>query len=136
MDIETQLEQLDELDHLSQLILLKQESSHILSHGLMPSTEWFHARFRHILLYQSIDWQDMATQYVNKNTFINTSSSTIHTMIHHIIQEYETKETYELKLYHQLLHQIHELWQTYSTLYIGEETDMDIVDLVAGIMHM
>lgn len=136
MDIEAQLEHIDELDNLPQLILLKQESSHILSHGLMPSEAWFHARFRNILLYQSIEWQEMARQFETKHTQIHTSSNTIYAMITHIVKEYETKATYDLNVYNQLLHLIHELWITYSTTYIGEETDMDIVDLVAGMMHM
>lgn len=136
MDIEEQLEHLDEMDNLSQLILLKQESSHILIHGLMPSASWFHARFRNILLYQSIDWKDMAAQFENKNHQIYTSSTTIYMIINHILKEYETKETYDLTVYSQLLHLIHDLWVTYSTTYMGEETDLDIIDLVAGMMHM
>ena len=136
MDIEEQLEHIDELDNLPQLILLKEECLHIITHGLMPSEEWFHARFRNILLYQSIDWQDMAHQFDNKNDQIYTSSLTIHQIINHIIKEYETKATYDLTLYNQLLHLIHDLWIAYSTTYIGDETDFDIVDLVAGMMHM
>jgi hypothetical protein len=136
MDIETQLEHLDELDNLSQLILLKQESSHIVDHGLMPSTEWFHARFRHILMYQSIEWRDLAQQFEHKNNQIYTASTTIHQILTYILNEYETKETYNMNAYNQLLHLIHDVWISYSTTYMGDETDMDIVDLVAGMMHM
>lgn len=136
MDIETQLEHIDELENFPQLVLLKQESSHLTIHGIMPSVEWFHARFRHILLYQSIDWQDLARQFEHKHNQIYTLSVTIYQILQYIINEYETKETYNLHAYNQVLHHIHDVWTIYSTTYIGDETDMDIVDLIAGMMHM
>lgn len=136
MDIETQLEHLDELDNFPQLVLLKEESTHLQHHGLMPSVDWFHARFRYILLYQSINWQDLAREFEHKHAMIHTSSTTIYQILNYIHNEYETNETFNLTLYNQLLHLIHDVWITYSTTYMGDETDMDIVDLIAGMMHM
>ncbi len=133
---EMQLEELEQHPEATQLQLLVYEIDHFHEHGIQPSTDWYEARFLKIYAYSELHWQDLANQFQHKNDYIYETATKISEMLAYLIEQWGASPIFDLSVYYQLVHSMNELWEHYSTTYVGDEKDEDIVDLIAGMTHL
>jgi hypothetical protein len=135
-DIEFQLQHLREYENEKQLDLLRREIGHIVVHGLQPSEGWYDERFEHINQYSKLDWTGLAQRFRGKDDFIYQLAQQTHHLLGELLEERSTKPNFHLQTYRMTLHNIHAVWNYYKQLYMGDEQDTDIMNLIEGIKFM
>ncbi len=135
-DIEFQLQHLREYENEKQLELLRREIGHIIVHGLQPSEGWYDERFEHINQYSKLDWTGLALRFRGKDEFIHQAAMHTHQLLGELLEERSTKPNFHLHSYRTALHNIHAIWNYYKQLYMGDEHDTDIMNLIEGIKFM
>ena len=144
MDVEEALDNLDELDNHTQLIMLKKEINHYTLHGIEPAEGWYDERFRIIQTYSELNWYDLVQKFHGKDDYIHDSAILIMRMCYDLLEECSTKPNFHLKTYYRLLHTISNMWQYYQSNYLegegegeGErEGDTDMDNLIKGLAQM
>ena len=53
-----------------------------------------------------------------------------------LMAEWDYRPTISLPVYYRVLHDIQDVWRRYQTQYVGEEEDVDIVDVIEQMTHM
>lgn len=140
-DIEEALYQIEDYDNMTQLQMLNQEIQHIMEHGVQPPQEWFEMRFQKVYQYSELDWIKIVKQFQGKDTsneatYIMETCHTIVLMIQTIIDEWAVSPVFNLSTYYQLINDMENLITVYRTIYIGDETDEDMADLILGISQL
>lgn len=140
-DIEEALYQIEDYDNMTQLQMLNQEIQHIMEHGVQPPQEWFEMRFQKVYQYSELDWMKIVKQFQGKDTsdeatYIMETCHTIVLMIQTIIDEWAVSPVFNLSTYYQLINDMENLITVYRTIYIGDETDEDMADLILGISQL
>jgi hypothetical protein len=85
--IEWELEHLQEFNNEKQLKLLRQEVTHIISHGFQPSEGWYDERFEHINLYSHLGWSQLAQRFHNTDQYIHDTSIYIMRLSDELLEE-------------------------------------------------
>ncbi len=135
-DIEYQLLHLKEYDNLKQLDLLRREIGHIAAHGIIPSEGWYDDRFPYITIYSKIDWSNLAERHKNKDVYIYNTAIFIIRLINELLEERSYKPNFTIKTYYALIHNIQSIWTYYNSMYIGDEEDNDVIDLIEGMKFL
>lgn len=135
-DIEWELEHLHEFGNEKQLELLRKEIDHILAHALSPSEGWYDERFDYIAKYSQLDWRGLSKRFYKKDQYICNNTEYIINLLKEIIEDRCTMPNFNLETYHLLIHNIHNIWAYYKDVYMGDETDVDVLDLIEGLTFM
>lgn len=133
--IEYELEHLKEYGNEKQLELLKREIGHIVAHGLQPSEGWYDERFEHINLYSNLGWTHLAKRFHNKDQYIHDTAIYIMRLSDELLEERGSKPNFHLSTYHQMIHNIYNIWNYYKQLY-GSSDDADMMDLIEGMSFL
>lgn len=135
-DTEEALKNLDNYSNLTQLLLLKSEIDHIVSHNCLPKEDWYNERIKYIRIYSQLNWNDLIQTFYGKDNYMFQMSMKIKNTCEVLLEEASTKPIFNLQLYYNLIHDIHSIWHHYFMKYMGEETDPDMIDLISNMTHM
>ena len=135
-DIEWQLEHLEEFDNVKQLELLKKEIGFLYSHGITPSEGWYDERYKMIDTYSKIDWFGLASRFHNKDDFIHDRALYVGRALSELMEERGTRPNFNLQTYYALIHEIDNVWKYYHQMYMGDETDDDVLNLIEGMKFL
>ena len=115
---------------------LRREIAHIITHSLTPSEGWYDERYQYIDLYTKIDWQGMMSRFYKKDQYVYDTAQYILRLLEELIDERGTKPNFNLHTYHRVIHDIQNLWYYYSQVYLGDETDESVIDLIEGMKFL
>ena len=94
--LEWQLQHIENFGNEKQLDILLQEIGHIMSHGLIPSDDWFNERFQHIYQYSQLGWLSLANRFQNKDVYLYDTATYIIKLVGELVEEVpEEKNTDE-----------------------------------------
>jgi hypothetical protein len=124
------------MSNLEQLHSLQAELTHFVEHGVDPEEEWYTIRYSYIELYSHLRWNDFAESFKDKDDYLYEYSLAIHIMLGELIHEYSTRPTFTFELYCSIINSIAEVWEYYNKTYMGDEDDLDIVDLIESLTFM
>jgi hypothetical protein len=133
-DIEWQLENLNTFNNEKQLDILKKEICHIMIHRAYPSEGWYDERYRIILEYSKLNWNELAKRFQSKDEYIHNTAHTIHIIIDELMEERGTRPNFTIRTYHQMIMSVHCLWHYYNQVYVDNDTD--ITDLIEGMKFL
>ena len=122
--------------NLEQLHALQGELTHFVEHGIDPEEEWYVSRYYFIELYSQLRWNDFAESFKDKDDYLYEFSLAIHMMLGELINEYSTRPTFTFELYCSAINSIAEVWHYYNDKFMGDEEDLDIVDLIESLTFM
>jgi len=135
-DIELELQNLYKFDNEKQLRLLKQEISHIVIHHLSPPEGWYDERYEYIDMYSNLDWSGLAKRFHNKDEYIHNTAICILHLIDELVEERSIRPTFHLYTYYNLIHCIYNIWKYYEQIFITDETDDEIAELIEGLKYL
>jgi hypothetical protein len=135
-DIEEQLKHLSEFSNDKQLKLLRKEIDHIIIHNLQPSEGWYDERFAHIYQYSTLNWSNICRMFYNRDEYIYTTASNIINELTDLIESRYTKPNFDIRLYQKVIHDVDDIWLYYDQVYIKEDAEPDILDLIDGIKNL
>jgi hypothetical protein len=135
-DTEVEADVIEDPGNLKKLELLRQEIAHIISLNLQPSEGWYDERYTYIDTYLKLDWQGMMSRFKNKDEYIHATAKFIISYLEELEDERGTKPNFNLHTYHKVIHDIYNLWYYYSQVYLGNETDEDVIDLIEGMKFL
>jgi hypothetical protein len=115
---------------------LRHEITHIITYELTPSEGWYDERYEYIAQYSQIDWRGMMTKFHKKDQYIHDTAHYILRLLEELIDERGTKPNFNLHTYHRVIHDIQNLWYYYSQVYLGEETDEGVIDIIQGMKFL
>ena len=124
------------LGNLEQLLMLQEELTHFVEHGVDPTEEWYTVRYPYIELYAQLRWADFANTFREHDDYLYEFSMAIHMMLGELMHEYSTRPTFNFEMYCSAINSIAEVWDYYSKKYMGDETDLDVVDLIEALSFM
>ena len=136
IDIEEALQNLESLDNLTQLYVLKQEINHIMIHNIPLSESWYDDRFRNIQTYSQLNWCELMYKFHNKDKYIHDTAQLIMRLCDELLEECSIKPNFHLPTYYKLIHDISDIWTYYHSKYMGEEDDADVIDLIEGLTYL
>jgi hypothetical protein len=134
-DIEWELQHLKNFGNAKQLDLLRREVGHIVAHGLIPPEGWYDERFEHINMYSHLGWAEMAKRFHNKDQYLHDTALYIMRLSDELLEERGTKPNFHIPTYHRMIHDIQNIWNYYSQVYMSQEDD-DMTDLIEGMMFL
>ena len=126
----------DSQENTIMLDQLRREIAHIITYELKPSEGWYDERYQYIDQYAKIDWRGMMTRFYKKDQYIYDTAHYILRLLEELIDERGTKPNFNIQTYHRVIHDIQNLWYYYSQVYMGEETDESVLDLIEGIKFL
>lgn len=135
MDLQDNLDHLDTFNNATQLSLLLQEIKRILRHGSPPPSEWYEARVQKLQAYDTLGWREFANEFHHKNPHLHALGHTIQNRLDQLMEEWNHHHTFHLFVYAAVIEEIRDLWTYYSTTYIGNERDEDVIDLIQAMTH-
>ena len=136
IDIEDELLYLKNFDNEKQLKLLKREIGHIVAHGVSPSEGWYDERFEYINEYSHLGWAEMAKKFHDKDQYLHDTALYIMRLSDELLEERGTKPNFHIPTYHRMIHNIQNIWNYYSQVYMSGEDDEDVMDLIEGMMFL
>ena len=78
----------------------------------------------------------MAKRFHNNDQYIHDTALYIMRLLDELIEERGTKPTFHIPTYHRVIHEIRNVWNYYSRLYMAGEEDSDVMDLIEGMMSL
>jgi len=123
-------------DNLKQLRQLNEEIHRIFLHELVPPDDWYEERADTLHLYAELDWIPYATRFYGKNDELHQLAVQIHTDLFYVLEEWSTSPHFSLVPYRRIIENIQTFWDTYSRLYVGDERDEEVIDLIEQMTHM
>jgi hypothetical protein len=132
--IEWELEHLQEFNNEKQLKLLRQEVTHIITHGLQPSEGWYDERFEHINLYSHLGWSQLAQRFHNKDQYLHDTAIYIMRLLDELLEERGSKPNFNLNTYYSVIHNIYSLWNYYKDIYCDDDDMMDLISGMSSLM--
>lgn len=134
-DIEIELRHLKDFNNLKQLDVLRREVGHITAHGLIPSEGWYDERFEYINIYSQLGWSEMAHKYHNIDQYLHETALYIMRLSDELLEERGTAPNFNIPKYHSMIHNIHNIWNYYSQIYM-EGTDDTMMDLIENMRFL
>jgi hypothetical protein len=131
-----EIQNLKMFDNIKQLEILIREVSYITKNGIKPLNEWYDDRFEFIVTYSKLDWNGMVERFNGKDKYIYDTVLLIMQLITRLLEERATKRFFYIPTYHTMLYNISAVWEYYNTKYVCGETDINVVDIVEGLMYM
>jgi hypothetical protein len=135
-DIEWQLENLNRFNNEKQLELLKKEIGHIMVHSVIPPEGWFDERYKIIMEYYKLGWGELAKRFKNKDEYIHNTAHIIQNYLEELMEERYTRPNFTIRIYYQMIMNVHSIWHYYSKVYVGNEEDTDVIDLIEGMKFL
>lgn len=123
-------------DNLQHLRTLREEIQLIFLHELVPPDDWYGERADTLHVYAELDWIPYATRFYGKNDKLYQLAVQIHTDLHHVLEEWATTPQFSLVPYRRIIENIQTFWDIYSQLYVGDERDEEVIDLIEQMTHM
>ena len=135
-DIEWELQHLKNFNNAKQLDLLRREVGHIVAHSLIPPEGWYDERFEYINEYSRLGWAEMAKKFHDKDQYLHDTALYIMRLSDELLEERGTKPNFHIPTYHRMIHDIQNIWNYYSQVYMSGEDDEDVMDLIEGMMFL
>lgn len=123
-------------NNLKQLRQLNEEIHMIFLHELVPPDDWYEERADTLHLYAELDWILYSTRFYGKNDTLHQLAVQIHTDLFYVLEEWSTSPHFSLVPYRRIIENIQTFWDTYSQLYVGDERDEEVIDLIEQMTHM
>jgi hypothetical protein len=130
------MDTLDNHDNTTQLSMLYSEIQYIQHHEFNPPDNWFEERMNKINTYITLDWNSLGEKFERKNKAIYDACKQIVINLELLSQQYSTSPVFHLGLYASTIKMIYDLWNYYSSMYIGTEDDINVIELIEGLMHL
>ena len=127
---------LNELDKCTQLDLLRREIIHVLQNEIQPNQEWFELRTPLIYNYQTVNWSSVIDRFNNKDIKMHLTAINITVLLRTLEDQLSVSAYFNLHTYYNLLDEIHHIWTYYKQLYVGNEQDEDMIDLVEMVSFL
>lgn len=135
-DIEYELQHLKSFNNAKQLDLLRREVGYIVAHSLIPPEGWYDDRYEYINKYSTLGWAEMANKYHNKDQYLHDTSLYIMRLLDELLEERGTKPNFHIPTYYRVIHDIQNIWNYYSQVYMTGIEDADIMDLIEGMSSL
>lgn len=126
----------EQVDNLADLERLYAEATEMIAKNQPPTEGWYDDRYKYIYKYSHLNWDEMASKFLNKDQYIHDLCIQTKAHIQDILDGYSGTPNFDFRLYYIILTNILTLWRYYSNKYVGEETDTDIVDLVEALTFL
>ena len=123
-------------NNVTQLEMLNKEVSYITINGINPLEEWYDDRFRYIVEYSNLNWEELSEKFYQKDQYVYETAIEIKKLINKLIEERATKRTFYIPTYHTMIYHVYNIWNHYNSTYICGENDIDVVDLVEGMTFL
>lgn len=123
-------------DNAKQLGILRREIRQIVAHKILPSEGWYNRRFEYINTYSQLGWIYMAQRFHNKDLYIHNTALYIMRLLDELHEERGTKPTFNITIYHRVIHEIQNIWSYYSRVYMDDEEDINMADLIEGMTFL
>lgn len=123
-----QLQQLEEYPNITQLEILQKEIRFIMENEYMPPLDWFDERIDKIYQYNNLNWEELHQKYINKDSYMHTTSFRIKEMLDKIINEWSGNSQFNLQIYHLAIDCVYYIWKHYETNYVKYTNEMDSDD--------
>lgn len=124
-----QLQQLEEYPNITQLEILQKEIRFIMENEYMPPLDWFDERIDKIYQYNNLNWEELHQKYINKDSYMHTTSFRIKEMLDKIINEWSGNSQFNLQIYHLAIDCVFYIWKHYEANYVkyanGDSMDSD-----------
>lgn len=124
-----QLQQLEEYPNITQLEILQKEIRFIMENEYMPPLDWFDERIDKIYQYNNLNWEELHQKYINKDSYMHTTSFRIKEMLDKIINEWSGNSQFNLQIYHLAIDCVYYIWKHYEANYVkyanGDSMDSD-----------
>lgn len=118
LSLEEQLAQLDTYDNTTQLNLLQLEIAYIMDHGIQPSPDWYVLRMRHLMEYENLNWEPVASRFKERDEYVHDACLRIHRTLQLLIEQVEIHPPFfSLDLYYEVIHEIDAFWPYYYENY-------------------
>jgi len=136
MNLENELNNINCFDNLKKLDILHREASYITINGIKPADDWYDNRFEYIHKYSELNWEDFVKRFKSKDKYIHDTSNYIIQLIGRLLEERSTNRFFNIPTYHTMIFNIKNVWDYYNSTYICGESDIDMVDLIEGMMFL
>jgi len=124
-------------DNLGDLQRLYHEATDMIQNNHQPTAEeWYNNRFKYIYKYSHLNWDELIYKFERKDVKMYELCSTTKSDIQDILDGYSGTPNFDFKLYYKIITNILTLWNYYSNKYIGNETDIDIIDLAQAMSFL
>lgn len=134
--IPTALSQKGAFNNYTMLRLLRREIAFIMKHGIQPVDEWYEERSEHIYNYCNINWPALQNKFNNKDHTIYATAKNIEDLLNTLVEELSVSVRFTLVRYYKMIEEIYHVWNYYRELYVGDEDDDNIVDLIESMTHL
>lgn len=135
-DIEEMLSNLSSYDNEKQLNLLRKEIGHIYVHGMTPPEGWYDERYRVVYEYSKLGWLDLARRFHGKDEFIHNTAITISRDIDELLEERSTRPNFHMLTYYNMINNIYNVWHYYKKIFVDEDNDTGMNDLIEGMKFL
>jgi|APCry1669192010_1035390.scaffolds.fasta_scaffold08677_3 hypothetical protein len=134
--IPTALSQKGAFNNFTMLKLLRREITFIIKHGIQPVDEWYEERSEHVYHYCNINWFALQNKFQGKDNAIYMAAKIIEDLLNTLMEELSVSVQFTLLRYYKMIEEIYHVWNYYSELYVGDEEDDNIVDLIESMTHL
>jgi len=128
--------QLEKNDNLKELEVLRQEIDFMIQQGIDPPKDWYRIRHNNIQIYSGLGWSAFAKRFDNIDYHLQNTALNIMNNIEDLLEEFDDHGYFNLRYYQHLIHDIENMWHYYTTTYIGDETDLQVSDLIIDLSHI
>jgi hypothetical protein len=130
------MEYIHEYDNETQLKMLIKEIKQILAHSFTPPDDWFEERFGFVFTYSELDWTGLINRMMARNPHIAQAAQQVVHRIQALILQWSQGPTFDIILYRDTLIEIQAIWFYYKAMYMGNEKDIDVVELTEMMAHI
>ena len=134
--IPTALSQKNDFNNFTTLRLLRREITFIMKHGIQPVDEWYEERSEYVYKYCNINWFALQNKFNNKDHTIYAAAKNIEDLLNTLMEELSVSIRFTLVRYYNMIENIYQIWNYYSELYVGDEDDDNIIDLIESMTHL
>ena len=100
-------------NNVTQLEMLNKEVSYITINGINPLEEWYDDRFRYIVEYSNLNWEELSEKFYQKDQYVYETAIEIKKLINKLIEERATKRTFYIPTYHTMIYHVYNIWNHY-----------------------
>ncbi len=137
MELNTDLEEsTEEEDNLGDLERLYNEATYMMKNNIIPTEGWYDDRYKYIYKYSHLNWDEMSSKFRNKDSLIYDLCVHTKMYIQDILDGYSGTPNFDFNTYYMIICNVLRLWKYYSNKYVGDETDIELVDLVESMSFL
>jgi len=130
------MEYIHEYDNETQLIMLIKEITQILAHSFTPPDDWFEERFSFVFTYSELDWTGLINRMMARNPSIAQAAQQVIHRLQALILQWSQGPIFDVVLYRDTLIEIQAIWFHYKSMYMGDEKDIEVMELTEMMAHM